>query len=82
MGPTRVSGYVDIKFSQTFMEPLLYRIPTTHVIKIIVFLKGKGVHHPKSENFRISTIIFKYAKCSNKFQRCFLFGSRFNFLKF
>jgi hypothetical protein len=31
---------------------------------------------------RISIIIFKYAKCSNKFQRYFLFGSRFNFLKF
>jgi hypothetical protein len=75
MGPTRVSGYVEMKFSQTFMEQGLNRIPTTHVIEIIVLLKGKGVQQPKSEFFRISTIILKYAKCGNKFQRNFVFGS-------
>jgi len=49
-----------------FMEPGLNSIPTTHVIKIIVFLKRKGVQQPKSEILRVSTIIFKYAKCRNK----------------
>jgi len=69
MGPTRVSGYVDMKFPQTFMEAGLNSIRTTHVIKIIAFLKRKRVHQPESEFLIISTIIFKYAKCSNKFQR-------------
>jgi hypothetical protein len=59
MGPTRVSGYVDMKLSQAFMEPGLNSIPTTHVMKKIVFLKRKGVQQPKSEFFRISTIILK-----------------------
>jgi hypothetical protein len=43
MGPTRVSGYVDMKLSQAFMEPGLNNIPTTHVMKKIIFMKRKGI---------------------------------------
>jgi hypothetical protein len=53
MGPTRGSGYLDMKFSGTFMEAGLNRIRTTHVINIIVFLKRKGVQQAKSKIFRI-----------------------------
>jgi hypothetical protein len=42
-----------MNFSGTFMEPGLNRILTTPVVKIIVFLKRKGVQQPKSEIFRI-----------------------------
>jgi hypothetical protein len=58
-----------MKFPQTFMEAGLNSVWTTDVIKIIAFLKGKGVQQPESEFLIISTIIFKYAKCSNKCQR-------------
>jgi hypothetical protein len=58
MGPTRVSGDVDMKLSQAFMEPRLNSIPTTHVMKRIVFLKETSPT-ALAEFFRISTIILK-----------------------
>jgi hypothetical protein len=82
MGPTRVVGTVTWSSPEPSCSQDWIAYRQLMLSSFIYFLKRKGVQQPKCEVFRILTIIFKYAKCSNKFQRYFVFGCRFNFLKF
>ncbi len=68
-----------MKFSQTFMEPGLNSIPTTDVIKRF---SRKRVHEPnlKFSEFQQKSLSMLSAETSLKGD--FVFGSRFNFLKF